>query len=359
MTPIRYDWAHTEIAELFALPFNELLFKAHTLHREYFDPNEVQVSTLMSIKTGSCPEDCKYCPQSGHYNTGLEKEKLLEIKKVVSQARAAKDAGASRFCMGAAWRSPTAKDMPAVTEMIREVKSLGLETCMTLGMLKEGQAEDLAEAGLDYYNHNLDTSEEFYSEIITTRTYADRLDTLDRVRKAGMKVCCGGILGMGEETKDRIALLQQLSSLQPHPESVPLNMLVKVAGTPLESVEDLEPLEFIRMIAVARIVMPASRIRLSAGRENLDAAQQATAFFAGANSIFYGDKLLTTSNPQANEDLALFAQLGINSQEVASPVGEEVHQAALQEALDAKGRLYQDASLQQDQPVTKPCGLVV
>ncbi|SFB79855.1 biotin synthase [Marinospirillum celere] len=359
MTALRHDWTHQQIADLFALPFNELLFRAHSLHREFFDPNEVQVSTLMSIKTGACPEDCKYCPQSGHYNTGLEKEKLLEINKVVNQAKAAKQAGASRFCMGAAWRSPTAKDMPAVTEMIRQVKTLGLETCMTLGMLKEGQAEELAEAGLDYYNHNLDTSEEFYGEIISTRTYGDRLDTLDKVRKAGMKVCCGGIIGMGEEAKDRIGLLQQLASLQPHPESVPINMLVKVPGTPLEEVEDLEPLEFIRMLAVARIVMPASRIRLSAGREKLDASQQAMAFFAGANSIFYGDKLLTTSNPEASEDQQLFARLGINTRQTTSPVSEEVHQAALQEALEANTSLYQDATKKAGEPVTKPCGLVV
>ncbi|WP_114416252.1 biotin synthase BioB [Marinospirillum perlucidum] len=359
MTEIRHDWTQQEIAELFALPFNDLLFQAQTCHRRHFDPNDVQVSTLMSIKTGSCPEDCKYCPQSGHYNTGLDKEKLLEVNKVVNQAKAAKDAGASRFCMGAAWRSPTTKDMPAVTEMIRQVKDLGLETCMTLGMLKDGQAEELAAAGLDYYNHNLDTSEEFYNEIITTRTYADRLETLDKVRQAGMKVCCGGIIGMGEEAQDRIGLLQQLSSLQPHPESVPINMLVKVAGTPLEDVEDLEPLEFIRMIAVARLVMPRSRIRLSAGRENLDAAQQAMAFFAGANSIFYGDKLLTTSNPEADEDRQLFARLGINTHQQALPGGEAAHQAALKAAMEDNSSLYQDATRKQGEAVTKPCGLVV
>lgn len=359
MTPLRHDWSSEEIAALFALPFNDLLFRAHTVHREFFDANDVQVSTLLSIKTGSCPEDCKYCPQSAHYNTGLEKERLLEISKVVEQARAAKQAGASRFCMGAAWRSPAERDMPAVTDMIREVKSMGLETCMTLGMLKEGQAEALAAAGLDYYNHNLDTSEEFYGEIISTRTYSDRLDTLDKVRKAGMKICCGGILGMGEATRDRIGLLQQLSSLQPHPESVPLNMLVKVAGTPMAELEDLEPLEFIRVIAVARILMPASRVRLSAGREKLDDTAQALAFFAGANSIFYGDKLLTTGNPEAQKDQTLFRKLGINSQQTQSVVDERVHEAALQDVLAANQSLFQDATRKEGERSRKPCGLVI
>ena len=308
---MRHDWTVTEIEALFELPFNDLLYRAAQVHRQHFTPNEVQVSTLMSIKTGACPEDCKYCPQSGHYNTGLSKEKLQEIEQVVAQAKAAKDAGASRFCMGAAWRSPTAKDMPAVLTMVREVKSLGLETCMTLGMLQDDQAEALAEAGLDYYNHNLDTSPDYYGDIITTRTYADRLNTLARVRQAGMKICSGGIIGMGEQRRDRSSLLQQLAQMNPHPESVPINQLVKVEGTPLEDAEDLDPIDFVRTIAVARILMPASHVRLSAGRESMDESTQALAFMAGANSIFYGDKLLTTDNPDIERDKALFAKLGI------------------------------------------------
>lgn len=308
---MRHDWTVTEIEALFELPFNDLLYRAAQVHRQHFTPNEVQVSTLMSIKTGACPEDCKYCPQSGHYNTGLSKEKLQEIEQVVAQAKAAKDAGASRFCMGAAWRSPTAKDMPAVLTMVREVKSLGLETCMTLGMLQDEQAEALAEAGLDYYNHNLDTSPDYYGDIITTRTYADRLNTLARVRQAGMKICSGGIIGMGEQRRDRSSLLQQLAQMTPHPESVPINQLVKVEGTPLEDAEDLDPIDFVRTIAVARILMPASHVRLSAGRETMDESTQALAFMAGANSIFYGDKLLTTDNPDIERDKALFAKLGI------------------------------------------------
>lgn len=360
MTEQRFDWTSTEIAALFALPFNDLLFRAHTVHRQNFDANDVQVSTLLSIKTGSCPEDCKYCPQSAHYNTGLSKEKLLEINKVLEQAQEAKNAGATRFCMGAAWRSPTERDMPAVLNMVREVKALGLETCMTLGMLKEQQAEALAAAGLDYYNHNLDTSAEFYGEIITTRTYDDRLATLAQVRKAGMKICSGGILGMGEQVSDRVGLLQQLASLQPHPESVPLNMLVKVAGTPMADLEELEPLEFIRVIAVARILMPTSRVRLSAGREKLDTTAQAMAFFAGANSIFYGDKLLTTGNPEAQQDQALFHKLGINAKQQNVPVSEAVHEAALLDILAEKNTLYQDATAKTTKkPSIKPCGMVV
>ena len=308
----RHDWTLDEINALFALPFNDLLFQAQQVHRAHFDANAVQVSTLLSIKTGACPEDCKYCPQSGHYNTQLEKEKLLEIEKVVEQAKAAKEAGASRFCMGAAWRSPRDKDLVLVEEMVRQVKALGLETCMTLGMVDGDQASRLASAGLDYYNHNLDTSPDFYGEIITTRTFSDRLDTLATVREAGMKVCTGGILGMGEDAKDRSALLQQLAKLSPQPESVPINMLVKVPGTPLENVEDLDPIEFIRAIAVARIMMPQSHVRLSAGREQMSDSTQALAFLAGANSIFYGDKLLTTGNPQADRDSALFTKLGLH-----------------------------------------------
>ncbi|WP_027965860.1 biotin synthase BioB [Halomonas halocynthiae] len=311
---LRNDWTLDEINALFALPFNDLLFRAQQVHRQHFDPNAVQVSTLLSIKTGACPEDCKYCPQSGHYNTQLEKQKLMAVEQVVVQARAAKAAGASRFCMGAAWKRPQEKDLRVVEEMVRRVKELGLETCMTLGRVDGDQASRLADAGLDYYNHNLDTSPDYYAEIITTRSYAERLETLSHVRDAGMKVCSGGILGMGEGANDRSALLQQLASLSPHPESVPINMLVKVPGTPLENVEDLDPLVFVRAIAVARILMPRSHVRLSAGREQMTESTQALAFIAGANSIFYGDKLLTTDNPQAQRDRALFTKLGLHSE---------------------------------------------
>lgn len=312
MSAVRHDWTRTEILALFALPFNDLLFRAHSVHREYFDPNQVQVSTLLSIKTGTCPEDCKYCPQSGHYDTGLDKEKLLEIEKVIAEAREAKAKGSSRFCMGAAWRSPSAKDMPYVLKMVQEVKALGLETCMTLGMLSGEQAQQLAEAGLDYYNHNLDTSPEYYGEIITTRSYSDRLNTLAHVREAGMKVCSGGIVGLGETQNDRAGLLQQLAAMRPHPDSVPINNLVRVEGTPLAENAEIDPFDFIRTIAVARIMMPSSHVRLSAGREQMNDQMQALAFFAGANSIFYGEKLLTTPNPDAVSDQALFNRLGIN-----------------------------------------------
>lgn len=317
---IRHDWRRDEILALLSLPFNDLLFQAQSVHRRHFNPNEVQVSTLCSIKTGACPEDCAYCPQSARYDTGLEREKLMAIEKVIEEAKAAKATGATRFCMGAAWRSPKAKDMPYVISMVKGVKSLGMETCMTLGMLDEQQAKDLADAGLDYYNHNLDTSPEYYGEIITTRTYQDRLDTLANVRNAGMKVCCGGIVGMGEEQTDRAGLLQQLANMPEHPESVPINMLVKVEGTPLENEADLDPFDFIRTIAVARILMPASHVRLSAGREKMNDQTQALAFFAGANSIFYGEKLLTTSNPETSKDMQLFKRLGIN------PEAYEVHE---------------------------------
>ena len=266
----RHNWEVDEITLLFSLPLNDLLFKAQTIHRDHFDPNEVQVSTLLSIKTGACPEDCKYCPQSVHNDTGLEVERLMKVKEVIEEAVAAKAAGASRFCMGAAWKNPRAKDMPYVLEMVKEVKAMGLETCMTLGMLAPEQAEKLAAAGLDYYNHNLDTSPEFYGSIITTRSYQDRLNTLTNVREAGMKVCAGGIVGMGENLRDRVGLLQQLANMPQHPESVPINMLVKVEGTPLDQVEDLEPFDFIRTIAVARILMPKSHVRLSAGREQMN-----------------------------------------------------------------------------------------
>jgi biotin synthase len=308
---IRHDWSRQEVEALLARPFNDLLFAAQTVHRRYFDPNQVQVSTLLSIKTGACPEDCAYCPQSTRYDTGLEAEQLMEIEQVLQQARAAAASGATRFCMGAAWRSPKQRDMPQVLAMVRGVRELGLESCMTLGMLTMDQARELAEAGLDYYNHNLDTSPEFYGDIITTRTYQDRLETLDHVRSAGMKVCSGGIVGMGEKQTDRAGLLQQLANLPQHPESVPINMLVRVPGTPLENEEDLDPFEFIRTIAAARIMMPASHVRLSAGREEMNEQMHALAYFAGANSIFYGEKLLTTPNPQANTDMALFHRLGI------------------------------------------------
>ena len=310
-TTIRTDWTSQEVQALFAQPFNDLLFQAQTVHRANFDPNAVQVSTLLSIKTGACPEDCKYCPQSNRYDTGLETEKLMEVEKVLAEARAAKASGTTRFCMGAAWRSPKKKDMPYVTAMVKGVKEMGLETCMTLGMLTGDQAAELADAGLDYYNHNLDTSPEFYGEIITTRTYQDRLGTLANVRDAGIKVCSGGIVGMGESIKDRAGLLLQLANLPVQPESVPINMLVKVEGTPMADVADLDPFDFIRTIAVARIIMPKSHVRLSAGRESMNEEMHALAYFAGANSIFYGEKLLTTPNPKANKDLELFGRLGI------------------------------------------------
>ena len=312
---IRHDWTVEEVEALFAQPFNDLLFQAQTLHRRYFDPNQVQVSTLLSIKTGACPEDCAYCPQSTRYDTGLEAEKLMAVEKVLEQARAARASGATRFCMGAAWRCPKPRDMPHVVAMVKGVKELGLESCMTLGMLTRDQAEELADAGLDYYNHNLDTSPEFYGDIITTRTYRDRLDTLEHVREAGMKICSGGIVGMGEQQRDRAGLLQQLANLPQHPESVPINMLVRVQGTPLQDEEDLDPFEFIRTIAVARIMMPASHVRLSAGREEMNEQMHALAYFAGANSIFYGEKLLTTPNPRANADMALFDRLGIKPEQ--------------------------------------------
>lgn len=308
---IRHDWTVEAVEALFELPFHELLYRAHTLHRRYFDPAEVQVSTLLSIKTGGCPEDCKYCPQSAHFNTEVKASKLMEVEAVLAEARAAKEAGAGRFCMGAAWREPKERDMPMLTAMIEGVKALGMETCMTLGMLTDHQAERLKEVGLDYYNHNLDTSEAFYNEIITTRTYQDRLDTLSRVRDAGMKVCCGGIVGMGEGRDDRAGMLATLANLPAHPESVPINLLVQVEGTPLEGTVALDELEFVRTIAVTRILMPVSYVRLSAGRENMSESTQALCFFAGANSIFYGEKLLTTPNPQENKDRALLEKLGM------------------------------------------------
>ena len=301
------------VLALFELPFNDLLFKAHCVHRENFDVNAVQLSTLLSIKTGGCPEDCGYCPQAVRYHTGVENQAIVPLDEVIAAAQAAKDAGATRFCMGAAWRGPKQRDLDPVIDMVKAVRALGLETCATLGMLRDGQAEQLKEAGLDYYNHNLDTSPEFYGEIVSTRDYEDRLNTLNSVRVAGMHVCCGGIVGMGESRAVRAGLVAQLANLDPQPESVPINNLVQVEGTPLYGSEKLDPLEFVRTIAVARVTMPKSYVRLSAGRRELGEAVQALCFFAGANSIFYGDKLLTTGNPDATLDRALFAKLGLKA----------------------------------------------
>ncbi len=311
LTSVRHDWRRGEIEALLAQPFNDLLFQAHVVHRGHQHRNKVQISTLISIKTGACPEDCAYCPQSARYDTGLQRERLLPLAQIVANAKAAKANGASRFCMGAAWRNPTDKQLSQVVEMIRAVKMLGLETCATLGMLTAAQADRLHAAGLDYYNHNLDTSPEFYGEIITTRDYRDRLDTLRYVREAGMRVCCGGILGLGETRRDRAGLLQQLANLPSHPESVPINQLVQIEGTPLFGADKLDPLEFVRTIAVARITMPCSMVRLSAGRAEMSDELQALCFFAGANSIFYGEKLLTTRNPDTSKDQTLFKRLGL------------------------------------------------
>ncbi|RKU00733.1 biotin synthase BioB [Burkholderia sp. Nafp2/4-1b] len=311
--PTSQRWRVADVVALFELPFNDLMFRAQQVHREHFDANAVQLSTLLSIKTGGCEEDCGYCSQSSHHDTGLKAEKLMDVDTVLEAARAAKANGASRFCMGAAWRNPKERHMPALTEMVRGVKELGLETCMTLGMLEDEQAQQLANAGLDYYNHNLDTSPEFYGQVISTRTYQDRLDTLDRVRDAGINVCCGGIIGMGESRRERAGLISQLANLNPYPESVPINNLVAIEGTPLEGTAPLDPFEFVRTIAVARITMPKAVVRLSAGREQLDDAMQAMCFLAGANSMFYGDQLLTTSNPQTQRDRALFERLGIRA----------------------------------------------
>ena len=311
MSELRTDWSIDEVEELFGLPFNDLLFRAHQLHRENFKVNEVQISTLLSIKTGACPEDCSYCSQSAINDTGLEKERLLELEAVKSAAAEAKANGATRFCMGAAWRNPTDKSLDKVIDMVTEVKAMGMETCVTLGMLKQEQAGRLKDAGLDYYNHNLDTSPEFYGSVITTRTYQDRIDTLAHVRDAGINVCSGGILGMGETRRDRARLLQQLANLPEHPGSVPINDLVQVKGTPLDGIDKLDAFEFIRTVAVARILMPESYVRLSAGRTEMNEQTQAMCFFAGANSMFYGDRLLTTDNPDENQDQLLFQKLGI------------------------------------------------
>jgi biotin synthase len=311
----RHDWTREEVRALFALPFPDLMFRAAQVHRENFDPTEVQISTLLSIKTGGCPEDCGYCPQAARYDTGVDAEKLMSVEAVLKEARAAKASGASRFCMGAAWRSPKDRDLDQVCAMVEGVKALGLETCATLGMLEAHQAARLKSSGLDYYNHNLDTSPEYYGAIITTRTYQDRLDTLDHVRDAGIHVCCGGIVGMGETSEDRVGMIATLAGLPVHPESVPINMLVQVEGTPLGRAPKLDPLDFVRTIAVARICMPASVVRLSAGREDMSEETQALCFLAGANSIFYGPKLLTTPNPERDRDMALLDKLGLRSME--------------------------------------------
>jgi len=350
---VRNDWTRTEIRALFDLPFPDLIFHAQRIHRLHFDPREVQISTLLSIKTGGCPEDCAYCPQSAHHGAGVKADKLMEIRAVVDQARAAKAAGASRFCMGAAWRSPKDRDLDQVCAMVEGVSALGLETCATLGMLTAAQVARLKAAGLDYYNHNLDTSPEFYGEIISTRTYQDRLDTLDHVRAAGIHVCCGGIVGMGEGRQDRIGMIAALASLPTHPESVPINLLVRVEGTPLAHQETLDPLEFVRTVAVARIAMPASVVRLSAGREVMSDETQALCFLAGANSIFYGPKLLTTPNPERERDLTLMEKLGLVPMQyggIASfddkhRTGREAHKTIGRSANDAlvEGRMSHEA----------------
>ncbi len=313
---IRHDWTREEVTALFALPFNELMHRAQSVHRAFHDPNAVQVSTLLSIKTGGCPEDCAYCPQAARYDTGVQAQKLMSVEAVLERAKAAKAAGASRFCMGAAWRSPKDRDVVKVAEIVSAVKGLGLETCATLGMLSDTQAQSLKAAGLDYYNHNLDTAPEFYGEVIQTRQYQDRLDTLEHVRAAGMKTCCGGIVGMGESRGQRAGLLQTLANLPEHPQSVPINQLVQVEGTPLAGTDVLDPFEFVRTIAVARLLMPASMVRLSAGRQQLGDGIQALCFLAGANSIFYGEKLLTTGNPDVADDRALFRRLDLHPLEI-------------------------------------------
>jgi len=313
LAAIRHDWTRTEIRALFELPFPDLMFRAQSVHRANFAPTEVQISTLLSIKTGGCPEDCAYCPQAARYDTGVKAEKLMSFDAVLAEARAAKASGASRFCMGAAWREPKDRDLDAVCAIVTGVKELGLETCATLGMLTGDQARRLKQSGLDYYNHNLDTAPEFYGNIITTRTYQERLDTLDHVREAGIHVCCGGIVGMGETREDRVGMIATLANLPVHPESVPINMLVRVAGTPLAAAEAFDPIEFVRTIAVARIAMPGSVVRLSAGREDMSEETQALCFLGGANSIFYGPKLLTTPNPARDRDRELLRRLGLTA----------------------------------------------
>jgi biotin synthase len=325
-SPAAPRWRVADVLALYELPFNDLMFRAQQVHREHFDANAIQLSTLLSIKTGGCEEDCGYCSQSSHHETGLKAEKLMDVDAVLSAARVAKDNGATRFCMGAAWRNPKDRHLEPIKAMIRGVKDMGMETCVTLGMLEQHQAQALSEAGLDYYNHNLDTSPEFYGQVISTRTYQDRLDTLDRVRDAGINVCCGGIIGMGESRRERAGLITQLANLNPYPESVPINNLVAIEGTPLEGTAALDPFEFVRTIAVARITMPKAMVRLSAGREQLDDAMQSLCFLAGANSMFYGDQLLTTGNPQAEADRQLLARLGMRT-EVAQQMPKEAAQA--------------------------------
>ncbi|NCH56837.1 biotin synthase BioB [Cronobacter muytjensii] len=338
-------WTLSQVTELLEKPLLDLLFEAQQVHRQHFDPRQVQVSTLLSIKTGACPEDCKYCPQSARYKTGLEPERLMEVEQVLDSARKAKAAGSTRFCMGAAWKNPNDRDMPYLEQMVQGVKAMGLETCMTLGTLSDAQAQRLGEAGLDYYNHNLDTSPEFYGNIITTRTYQERLDTIEKVREAGIKVCSGGIVGLGETVTDRAGLLLQLANLPTPPESVPINMLVKVKGTPLADNDDVDAFDFIRTIAVARIMMPTSYVRLSAGREQMSEQTQAMCFMAGANSIFYGCKLLTTPNPEEDKDLQLFRKLGINPQQTAVLAGDNEQQQRLEHALrDADNAQYYNAA---------------
>ncbi|WP_395496515.1 biotin synthase BioB [Arsenophonus endosymbiont of Lipoptena cervi] len=330
---MKKTWTLNEVESLFGLPFFQLLFQAQKVHRLNFDPQQIQMSTLLSIKTGKCPEDCKYCPQSSRYKTGLKAERLLDIQNVIKAAKLAKKAGATRFCMGAAWKNPNKRDMPYLETMVKEVKALGLETCMTLGILDKQQAFQLADAGLDYYNHNLDTSPEFYKSIITTRTYQDRLDTIDKVRQAGMKVCSGGIVGLGEKVTDRAALLVQLANLPQVPESIPINMLIKIKGTPLENNEDVDHFDFIRTIAVARIMMPMSFIRLSAGREDMNEQTQAMCFMAGANSIFYGCKLLTANNPAQEKDQILFNKLNINQKSTETNLTTQEQVETLEQAI--------------------------
>jgi biotin synthase len=338
---LRHDWTLPEVESLFAMPFMDLLFHAQRVHRQYQEPNTVQMSTLLSIKTGACPEDCKYCSQSVRYDTGLERETLLEVEQVVDSARRAKEAGATRFCMGAAYRSPKPKQVAAIAQMIREVRALGMETCATLGMLTPSQAVELKNAGLDYYNHNIDTSPEYYDKVITTRTFQDRLDTLEAVRDAGLKVCCGGILGMGETTTDRANMLITLANLPVHPESVPINQLVQIPGTPLHGKAGVDPFDFVRTIAVARILMPAAHVRLSAGREAMSDELQALCFMAGANSMFYGEKLLTTGNPDVARDQQLFARLGLKAE--AARVSETSHECSHEHQHEHQGNHSSEA----------------
>lgn len=342
---IRHDWTIEQTESLFALPFNDLLFQAQQIHRTYFNPNRIQICVLLSIKTGACPEDCKYCSQSGHHNTNLKKEKLMQVQEVIEKAKQAKASGATRFCMAAAWKHPPKKDFPSVLEMVTQIKALGLETCVTLGSLSQEQSLALKEAGLDFYNHNLDTSPEFYNSIITTRSYANRLQTLAYVRDAGIHVCTGGILGMGETRRDRAGLLVQLVNLSEHPESVPINMLVRIPGTPLENAKDLDPFEFIRCIAVARIMMPKSYVRLAAGRTQMNEQTQALIFLAGANSLFYGDTLLTTPNPGEHHDIQLFERLGIFPETRETGKSDAHIEAELQEKIQQQNQsLFTDAA---------------